>query len=134
VYIGAVLEDGKHITLSFNGHDETKNDYKRAVQALADAAAVWYTGPIMGSFTELVRFEPAKVWVTLVESERLHQFRNSLLGRLDLRGVHWSNDFGYKPHVTMTKWKEPKSPLTGFVEISHLSVVSNLYGTTEVLI
>lgn len=134
MYIGAVLEDGKHITLTFHNHSETKNDYKRAVQALAACAAAWFSGPIYGSFTELERFEPANVWVTRVEAPRLHGFRDSLITQLDLRGVAWSNEFGYKPHVTMTKWKQPKAPITGHIEITHLTVVSDTYGETRVLL
>lgn len=134
MYIGAVLEDGRHITIAFNGHNETKDQYKRAVTALAYTAAKWTQGAITGSFEELHRFEPANVWVTLVNSPALHKFRDDLVLFLDLRGVLWSNEFGYRPHVTMTKWKKPKSPLTGHIEITHLSVVSDIYGTTEVLL
>lgn len=134
MYIGAVLDNGKHLTVTFNGHSETKQHYKGAVQALATQAARWFMGPIHCNYGELERFEPANVWVTRVDTQRLHTFRDGLVQMLDLRGVPWSSEFGYKPHVTMTKWKKPKSPLTGDLIITHMSVVSDEYGTTEVLL
>lgn len=134
MYIGAVLDDGKHITVAFNGHDETAKQYKNAVAALALTAGKWYLGPICGAFGDLERFEPANVWVTRIESDHLHVFRNTLIPFMDLRGVNWSNEFGYKPHVTMTKWKEPKSPIKGHIEITHMSVFSNEHGETRILL
>lgn len=134
MYIGAVIEGNKHVTLAFNGHNETKKNYKDAVAALAKTAASWYGGLINAQFAELERFTPANVWVTRVEGNGLLKFRDALLPNLDLWGVPWSNEFSYKPHVTMTQWKKPRGPYKGFLEITHLSVVSDTYGNTEVLL
>lgn len=134
MYIGAIIDGNKHVTLAFNGHNETKKQYKDAVAALAATASRWAGGMIMAQFGALERFTPANVWVTRVVSAGLFDFRDLLLPQLDLRGVPWSNEFSYKPHVTMTKWKRPRGPYKGLIEITHLAVVSDTYGNTEVLL
>lgn len=139
MFIGALLENDRHITITFNGHEETAADYKGAVSALAHAASWWSStlSPIKADLTgELAQFGPpgSRVWVTLVDSQDLELFRPLLTDALDARGIFYGNQYAYNPHVTMTKWKKPKNGLTGELVIDRLAVFSNEFGTTEMRI
>lgn len=135
MYIGYVLPDGKkHITLTFNGHEETKQEYKGAVSALADAALRWMRPPITAMMSgDMEQFGPKNdMWVTLVDSPQLHEFRHLLGDRLFGIGVPYATEFAYRPHIFMTKWKKPKQGLTGELLIDTLSVMSNEFGRTDI--
>lgn len=134
MYIGAVLEDGsKHITLAFCGHNETHQQYKTAVCALAMAAEAWRGGAIGVKMTgEMEKF--GDFWVTLVKSEPLMQFRELLVVAMLRLEVNYSTEFAFRPHITMTKWKKPKQGLQGKLKFARLTVMSNEFGRTDILL
>lgn len=134
MYIGAILEDGtKHITLAFCGHNETHAQYKLAVLALAMAAEAWRGGAIGAKLTgEQEKF--GDFWVTLVKSEPMMQFRELLVVAMIKLGVEYSTEFAFRPHVTVTKWKKPKQGLQGKLKFDRLTVMSNEFGRTDILL
>lgn len=141
MYIGVCLPDSKHhVTIAFNGHGETKEDYQAAVIALANTAWDWNVledgEQIWLEFGELHVFDPPGVWVTRVRSKKLDKFRKLLTENLTYRGVYWSDEFDYIPHVTLSYYKKPKvNPYENqHMQVTRISVVSDEFGVTEVLI
>lgn len=140
MYIGILLPDGKHCTLTFHDHNETEEQYIKAVAALATTAAQWHElvkYPMISlEFGKLNIFEPSGAWHTEVFSPGLMNFQQRLCVHLDTLGVKYSTDFEYKPHVTLTYFKKPKvNPYEGLTyEIRYISVVSNEFGTTTIRI
>lgn len=141
MYIGLQLpeEDGHHVTVTFHGHGESKRDYIGATAALADAAFWWNRyelPPINLNFGKLSCFPDSGAWHTTVQGQELHWFRNLLTDKLTERGVYWSNDFDYVPHVTLAYFEKPsKNPYQGIsMPVKKLAVVSNNFGVTEVML
>jgi len=140
MYIGILLPDGKHCTLTFHDHNETEGQYIKAVAALAVTAAQWHelikapTIPL--EFGKLNIFEPSGAWHTEVFSPMLMNFQQRLTIQLDAFEVSYSTDFEYKPHVTLTYFKKPKvNPYEDLtLWIKNVSVVSNEFGTTTIKI
>jgi 2'-5' RNA ligase len=138
MYVGVVLPTkSHHVTLTFNGHDESKQSYQNAVAATTEVARGW-TKPIELTFKDkLSVFDPPGVWVSEVDSnEELIEFRQLLTFYMNYNGVYWSDEFDYRPHVTLTYFKKPKvNPYLGLTfPVTHVTVVSNEFGNTEVLI
>lgn len=132
MYVGYKIPETRyHITLTFNGHEETKSDYKRAV--LATARAALYSGPFVAIMSgDMEKFGPTQeYWVTLVDSPGLITMHDWVAHFMDEYEVGYSTDFDYRPHITLTKFKKPK-PLTGELLIDRLHVVSKEFGDTEV--
>lgn len=135
MYIGYVLPDGKkHITLTFHGHEETHQEYKGAVLALADTALRWMRPPITAIMSgDMEKFGPNNdMWVTLVDSPQLREFRHNLGDSLFKIGLPYGIEYDFRPHIFMTKWKKPKQGLTGELLIDTLSVMSNEFGRTDI--
>lgn len=127
-----------HITVTFHGHTETKKDYIAATAALAETAHMWskWDLPVINlNFGKLAMF-PSGAWHTTVLGEELHWFRNLLTEKLTERGVYWSNEFEFIPHVTLAYNERPKkNPYQGIsMAVKKLAVVSNNFGITEVLL
>lgn len=137
MYVGFMVpETTKHITLTFNGREETVEEYKRAVAAVAEVATDWYSGYVLANLTgELEAFGRDKdTWVTLVAAKRMHPLRDLLIDALTRWDVPWSEEFEFRPHVTMNGNKKPKQGLTGEYRLTRLAIMSDFYGKTEVLI
>lgn len=128
------------MTVTFNGHSETKWDYAEAVAALADTASWWIGNkePILLTFGRLGVFDPPGCWHVTVKSKdnSLHTFRSVLTYELTRRKVYWSDDFEYIPHVTLAYKEKPKeNPLFGVqMKVEKFAVVSDYWGITEIMV
>ena len=138
MYIGFILPNGKHhVSVAFCGHNESEHQYKRAVRALATAADHWGAGPLELTFgTEVERFLPSKAWYAGVYSPDMLVFHDQLVKQLEYFEVDYSKEFDFTPHVTLSYFpKQPKNPYAGIVaEARRISVVSNEFGNTDILI
>lgn len=140
MYIGVCLPDSKHhVTVTFNGHGETKQDFLCAIESLTRVSRHWNEmngGEIWLEFADLHVFDPPGVWVARVRSKKLATFRDLLTAELTDMDVYWSDEFDYIPHVTLSYYKKPKvNPYENqHMQITHFSVVSDEFGVTEVLI
>lgn len=142
MYIGVPLfheyavDPEHHVTVTFNGHGENKKDYLKAVSALAEACAWWYTNGnkrVQMQFGGTSSFNE-NCWYAPAYSEHLHRFRNRLVQELDSRGVYHSEEYDYRPHVTLNYGSEPvDNPYNGITHvINSFVVVSNNFGVSEV--
>lgn len=103
-----VAED-HHVTITFNGHGESKLQYLSACVALTETARWWYANGnrrIYGTFGPIEAFSES-VWHSKLHSGNLPRFREHLVEELDRLGVYHSEEFDFKPHVTLSYGKEP---------------------------
>jgi 2'-5' RNA ligase len=142
VYIGIPLYENwgyapdAHVTLTFNGHGESKHDYLSAVSALAETALWWHDNA--NGLIDL-RYGPTgcfggNVWHATVKSKKLARFRERLVQNLDRFGVYHAEDFEYTPHVTLNYGMEPEdNPYEGGADlVREFAVESRAFGRTLV--
>lgn len=140
MYIGIPLFDNwgydedAHVTLTFNGHGESKNDYLNAVCALAETCLWWHENG--GGLIDLRYGETGcfggNVWHAKVKSKKLERFRSVLTQALDRRDVYHAEEFAYTPHVTLNYGLEPiENPYEGGADlIREFAVESRAFGRT----
>lgn len=142
MYIGVPLfeswgiDEDHNITLTFNGHGESKLDYLNATVALAESCRWWYANGnrrIYGTFGPSEAFD-GNCWHSKVTSPNMERFREKLVQELDREGVYHSEDYDFKPHVTLNYGREPvTNPYEGgALIVDRLAVVSRNFGRTEV--
>lgn len=136
MYIGLLRKFAptQHITLAFSGFEETMADYKRAVAAVAEVATDWTHGPLTAVYSgELEVFGPRNnTIVSTVSGKSLYTFRNDLTNALDRWSVWYSDEYEFRPHVTL-KGASPMA-LVGQETFSRVAIVSDRFGITEVRI
>ena len=142
MYVGILMDDERpprrHITLTFHEHNETFDQYKRAVAATALAAARWpaLIGPFKIRFDGLGIFEPSGAWHTKVVPDRfgIMLFQQTLTMAMDHYDVRYSKEYDYVPHVTLSYFKKPElNPFEGLTIVADtISVVSNEFGNTNI--
>lgn len=142
MYIGILppfrVDDEHHITLTFNGHGEKKQDYLRAVCALAETAQWWHengNGRIQISFGPTGQFDHGfGVKYASVISPKLYRFQQALTQRLDSHDVYHSQDYDYIPHLTLGYGaQEVENPYLGMqFSVPTLSVMSSAFGRTDI--
>lgn len=138
MYIGLPIGEKHHMTFAFCGHDETRDQYKRAVLALASAAVEW-SGPKLdvAFYPEAERFAESGAWHVKVLGSHIYTFRQLLTHWLDWYSVEYSSEFSFTPHVTLSYFsRKPKNPyLNAPAEFhNYVEVISNEWGTTRVRI
>jgi 2'-5' RNA ligase len=140
VYIGIPLfenwgvDEEHHVTITFNGHGESKRDYLAAVAALSETCLWWHenaNGLIALQYGKTGCFG-GNVWHATVHSTKLDRFRDRLVQRLDSYGVYHSEDFDFTPHVTLNYGLEPEyNPYEGGADlIRSFAVESRAFGRT----
>lgn len=135
MYIGIPVGSDGHVTITFNGHGEAKIDYLGSVAALAETTRWWYAnglGRVALAFGPTSRL--GACWVAPVTSKRLGLFRERLVQELDRRGVYYSEQYEFNPHVTLSYEKAAgENPYEGTTHIAtSYVVVSKAFGTSEV--
>lgn len=141
MYIGILpperVDDEHHITLTFNGHGEKKQDYLKAVIALAETAQWWHAnglGRIQITFGATKQFEQGAVYASVI-SPKLARFQDALTQRLDSREVYHSRDYDYTPHMTLGygRIETIDNPYVGqHFSVPTLSVMSSAFGRTDI--
>lgn len=142
MYIGIPLfheygvDPKHHVTITFNGHEECKQDYLKAVSALADTCQWWHAngnGRVLMRFGDTAAFND-NCWHSSVESTKLPRFRDRLIQELDRKGVYYSSEYAFRPHVTLNYGREPTdNPYHGITHsVSSYAVVSKNFGVSEI--
>lgn len=142
MYIGIPVGDQfytdpeHHITITFNGHGETKRDYLASIAALAETCRWWHenhNGRVDLAFGETGVFD-RYCWHSKVHSNKLPRFRDKLVQELDRYGVYHSEDYEFKPHVTLNYGAAPThNPYQGLsLMVTSFAVESRNFGRTEI--
>lgn len=130
------IDPEHHVTVTFNGHGESKNAYLSAVTALAETCRWWHSNGnrrIELWFGETGVFNE-NCWHAKVKHTGLDRFRAKLVQELDRWGVYHSEDYDFQPHVTLNYGAEPNENLyDGNMQlVTSFAVESRNFGRTEI--
>lgn len=130
-------EESHHITLTRNGKRETRFDYQALVHASALAALWWNAGPVAVQYDhKLGYFEDSACWHAAVLDGPIFDFQRLLVSAQEEESLRPNKALDFIPHTTLGYGEKPDgNPYRNKkVAFTHLSVVSRVYGRTDLLL